>query len=239
MPNVAFSIDENVKLKYTFPYGQGVTFSADTSYYFLFDLLKMTGLERQRYRDRNYFIADADTFYIRLPYTVRKAFGPQEIQDVIKLTEVDSSSFSYEMRALSSSNEYVKKTFTSSLWPKAKFYDLYYAASGGNEFYKRQVAAPSTTQDLITFNYTDGKLDTNFEAGAKGTYSITLKEESITLAGISFDEYWIVRSNVNNFLNGILTVEDMEYWVVKGKGVVKIIDHTLNAEWELESVNFE
>lgn len=239
VPNVAFSIDEDYEMSYTYPYGQGVTFTEDTSYYFLFDLMKMTGLERQYYKNRNYFIQEVDTFYIRLPYTVKKAFGPKEIKDVIELTEVASSSFDYEMRVLESSNEYLKKTFTSSLWPKAEFYDLYYAASGGNEFYKRQISSPSVTQDLITFNYTDGDLDTNFEAGKEGTYSILLVDKSETIAGITFDKYWVVKSNVNNTIGGTLMVKDMEYWVVEGKGVVKIIDHTANAEWELESISLK
>ena len=239
VPNVAFSIEKDLTLSHTYPYGQGVTFTADTSYYFLFDVLKMTGLERQSYRNRNYFIEEVDTFYIRLPYTVRKAFGPQEIKDVIELTKVATSSFEYGMRTIESSNEYLKKTFTSSLWPKAEFYDLYYAASGENQVYKRQVEAPSVTQDLVTFNYTDDVLDTDFAAGKVGTYSIDEVEGSMTIAGISFDKYWIVKSNVNNIFNDKLIVKDMEYWIVEGKGVVKIIDHTANAEWELEAVSLK
>ena len=239
VPNIAFSLEENVDMSYTYPYGQGVTFTEDTTFYLLFDINKMTGLERQYYRDKNYFVQEVDTFYVRLPYTIRKAMGPQEVRDVIELTEVASSSFDYEMRTISSSNEYLKKTFTSSLWPKAEFYDLYYAASGGNEFYKRQVKSPSVTQDLVTFNYTEGDLDTNFEAGSVGTYSIEEVDTTMTIANVSFDKVWVVKSNVNNMIDGTLVIKDMEYWVVEGKGIVKIIDNTANAEWELLNATYE
>lgn len=239
VPNVAFSIEDVFPISHTYPYGQGVTFSVDTAYYHLFDILKMTGVERQRERDLRHFVQEADTFYVRYPYTIKKAFGAQTISDTYELTSIDVADFDYEMRTLSSTNESMKRSYKSSLWPEAIFSDNIYAASGGNEFFKRQVKSASSTEEMIRFNYFNNTLDTIFEAGKTGTYSIVLDSDPVVEGGITFDNHWVVKSNIKNKIKGVLYINDVEMWFVKGKGIIKMVDHTVNAEWKLKSMDIK
>lgn len=239
VPNVAFSIEDVFQITHTYPYGQGVTFSVDTTHYILFDILKMNGVERQNERNSRHFIEDVDTFYVRYPYTIKKAFGPQVTTDIFALTKVDEADFDYGMRNLSSSNESLNRVYSSSLWPEAIFTDLYYAASGGNEFYKRQVTSKYSTENMILFNYFNNELETDLEEVKNGTYSITLDTIPVVEGGVTYDKHWVVKSNVRNYIKNILYINDLEIWMVDGNGIIKMKDNTVNAEWKLKSLSIK
>lgn len=180
-----------------------------------------------------------DSVIFRTQYVVYDTLYSPEFEDVVTSEGIETEVFRYEMGNDEVSEERMKNTFTSSLNKNELIHDVFFASSNGSESFKRDIQPRTGYYTSYELKYIDNKLDDSMYGEGIGTYSYEV-QDGLLVNGISYDNVQIIKSKyeIENY-KGESEKREIEYWVVKGKGVIRIQENETSTTWTLKSFDIK
>ena len=181
---------------------------------------------------------DPDSSLFEYFYTVQVQVEADDLIgtiDTMYISKIEEGSFELNMRNRSSEEKYAKTYIKSSLDPEITYIETVSASSSGFEYFRRdnQRFISSANAIELTFD-SDGNMDKSFFSNESGVASYETIEGAVSVNGKDYNN---VNKIVTNFVetnsdgDGVNT--NVEYWYIKGFGMIKIQDNTNQITWTL------